>query len=131
MLVWTLACQRPRQFAGFVPIAGTFWEPIPDRCAMPVASIIHIHGDEDGVVPLTGRRIREAKQGDVDAALAMYARLGRFGPATERAAGGLACRERVSPEGELLARCLFQGGHVVDAAHLAQAWQRLAEAGKL
>jgi polyhydroxybutyrate depolymerase len=131
MLAWTLACERPAQFAGFVPIAGTFWEPIPERCAMPVASIIHIHGDDDSVVPLTGRRIRAAKQGEVDAAIAMYARLGGFGPATERTAGGLACREQLSPGGALLARCLFRGGHVADAAHLGAAWQRLAEAGRL
>jgi len=62
MLTWTLACERGDDFAGFIPISGTFWAPVPDTCPRPAASIIHIHGDADKTVPLQGRQINQSRQ---------------------------------------------------------------------
>ena len=66
MMTWTLACHRPADYAGFIPVAGTFWAPTPDSCTTPPADIIHVHGTSDRIVPLAGRAIGEARQGDVE-----------------------------------------------------------------
>jgi polyhydroxybutyrate depolymerase len=131
MMVWNLVCARPEKFAGFIPIAGTFWKAPPARCAQPAASVIHIHGDSDKTVPLLGRRIGPTKQGEVPAALEMYKRFGAFGTAARRRHQDLNCEERANAEGEILAFCLFPGGHSLSAEHLRHGWQQLKAAGQL
>lgn len=65
MMTWRVACDAPEAFAAYAPIAGTFWNPIPEDCAAPVR-IFHTHGTSDTVVPLTGRTVGSgAQQGDV------------------------------------------------------------------
>ncbi|MEM9575844.1 MAG: alpha/beta fold hydrolase [Pseudomonadota bacterium] len=131
MMVWNLACARPDRFAGFVPIAGTFWLKPPETCARPVASIIHIHGDQDKTVPLLGRQIGPTKQGEVPAALDMYATFGSFARPERRSYEGLSCKERRTGGGDVLDFCLFSGGHRFDPAHLRHGWERLEAAGRL
>lgn len=131
MVVWNLVCARPEAFAGFVPIAGTFWLRPPDSCAAPVASVVHIHGDSDKTVPLDGRPIRETRQGKVSDALAMYADHGAFGPVQERAAGPLDCDMRGNAAGDILEFCLFEGGHSFRTEYLAHGIDRLKAAGRL
>lgn len=131
MLVWHLACHRGGAFAGFVPVAGTFWAPLPERCPDPAGSVVHIHGDADPVVPLEGRPIAEARQGDVRAALALYARDGGFGRARAERRGGLDCTVREAASGAVLDLCLFAGGHVLRAEQLTGAWRRLEAAGRV
>jgi len=131
MLTWTLACERGDDFAGFIPISGTFWAPVPDTCPRPAASIIHIHGDADKTVPLQGRQINQSRQGVVPDALAMYARHGDFGPAQTERIGKLNCDIRRNSAGEILEFCLFSGGHSFRTEYLSQAWARFAKAGKL
>ncbi len=131
MMVWNLACHRSLRFAAFAPISGTFWVPLPETCERPVASIIHIHGDADPIVPLAGREVDDARQGDVEAALAMYAEFGRFGPAASRNRGGLRCLHRMNEAGDALGFCKYSGGHVFDAAFVDTAWRAFVEAGKL
>jgi polyhydroxybutyrate depolymerase len=131
MLVWTLACARGDRFAGFVPIAGTFWAPVPESCPGPVSSVIHIHGDADKTVPLLGRAIGNARQGAVPDALAMYARLGEFGPVRQEYIGDLGCDTRRNATGEILMFCQFSGGHSFRTEFLSQAWDMLAKAGRL
>ena len=111
MLTWNLACARSDMFAGFVPMSGTFWDPVPETCAGPVANIVHIHGDADGTVPLDGRVIGDGKQGEVMAALAMYGDMGGFGAADAAAVGDMACETRRNDAGQVLAICMFEGGH--------------------
>jgi polyhydroxybutyrate depolymerase len=112
MLTWNLACARPDLFAGFVPMSGTFWDPVPETCAGPVASIVHIHGDADGTVPLAGRVIADSKQGEVLEAMAMYARIGGFSQAVAmNVAPDLACRVSLNDAGNVLNICMFAGGH--------------------
>tara|TARA_R110002049_G_scaffold44333_3_gene129857 strand:+ start:97080 stop:97808 length:729 start_codon:yes stop_codon:yes gene_type:complete len=131
MMVWNLACARPDLFAGFVPIAGTFWQAPPHTCAAPTASIVHIHGNADGTVPLEGRAIGPTRQGDVSAALAMYSAFGGFGPATARRNDDLTCENKVNPGGAILEFCLFPGGHSFRTEYLRYGLDRLRAAGRL
>lgn len=131
MMVWNLACSRPGKFAGFIPMSGTFWLKPPDACTAPVSSIVHIHGDADRTVPLTGRAIRETKQGEVQEALAMYEKFGDFGAATDAISGTLTCRDRSNAQGEILEFCLFPGGHSFRTEHLRYGIDRLKAAGQL
>lgn len=131
MMVWNLACARPERFAGFAPIAGTFWLAPPDNCSGPVSSIVHIHGDADKTVPLEGRVIGPTKQGEVSEALEMYRSFGDFGDALESQHNDLTCAERRNDTGEILDFCLFSGGHSFRTEHVRHAWERLSDAGQL
>ena len=131
MMVWNLACSRPDLFAGFAPIAGTFWKAPPQSCAGPVASIVHIHGSEDRTVPLSGRVIGPTKQGDVGEALAMYQEYGRFGSAEMARVGDMDCARHSNVTEDVLEFCTFPGGHSFRREFLRYAWDRLVAAGKL
>lgn len=131
MMVWYLACSHPEKFAGFVPMAGTFWLKPPETCAAPVSSIVHIHGDADRTVPLRGRKIRETKQGEVGQALEMYADFGAFGPASPSRRDDLTCEDRRNAEGDVLEFCLFPGGHSFRTQHLRYGIERLKAAGQI
>lgn len=131
MMTWTLACHRSADFAGFAPIAGTFWAPIPETCAAPVASIIHIHGDADRIVPLGGRRIGDTFQGDVAGAIEMYAQMAGMGAPQPRPEDGLDCADRTNAESDLLRFCIFSGGHSFRAPFVEMAWRMFEERGRL
>lgn len=67
-----VACKTPGAFAAFAPIAGSFWNPLPERCTGPVR-LLHVHGWTDTTVPLEGRRLRSGvTQGDVFASMAIW-----------------------------------------------------------
>ena len=127
MLIWELACRRSDLAAGFAPISGTFWAPVPEDCPAPAASLVHIHGTADEVVPLDGRAIGPARQGRVAGALALYRRHGDFSPAGRETRDGLACERSTNDEGRLLAVCLHGGGHRLDGALVTAAWALLQE----
>ncbi|MEM1352729.1 MAG: polyhydroxybutyrate depolymerase [Pseudomonadota bacterium] len=131
MMVWNLACARPGDYAGFVPVAGTFWLNPPETCAEPVASIVHIHGDADNVVPLMGRPIRDVKQGEVPEALAMYRAFGDFPDPQAVAYDGLDCEESRNVAGRVLDFCMFSGGHSFRTEHLRHGWDRLVGTGQM
>jgi len=131
MMVWNLACARPDMFAGFVPISGTYWLKPPATCASPATSIVHIHGDRDGTVPLLGRRIGPTKQGEVPQSLAHYSDHGGFGTQTEATVGPLDCTRSTNQTGAMLEFCLFKGGHSFRTEYLSYALDRLKDAGKL
>lgn len=131
MMVWNLACNRPGTFAGFIPFSGTFWLEPPFACDAPATSVVHIHGDADKVVPLTGRAIRETKQGDVVQAMEMYARFGGFSEIGAQDDLNLSCTTRANPENEILVFCLFPGGHSFSTKHLAFGIELLQQAGKM
>ena len=65
-MVWDIACNSPDLARAFAPVAGAFWDPLPERCTRPV-DLFHTHGWTDRVVPLEGRSLRGGKvvQGDV------------------------------------------------------------------
>lgn len=131
MLVWNLACARPDTFVGFVPFSGTYWLEPPATCADPAASIIHIHGDADGTVPLMGRPIGPTKQGEVAEALLHYSRHGSFASDGVVEHGQLSCRHSSNRSGNVLDFCMFKGGHSFRTEHLSYALGRLREAGQL
>lgn len=116
MMTWSLACGMSGTFAGFVPYSGTFWAPVPETCPTPAGTIIHIHGLTDTTVPLEGRAIGNARQGNVIEAFRMYARLGNFPePSQVDFPFGEGCLVTMSemgaePEGGI-ALCVFDGGH--------------------
>jgi polyhydroxybutyrate depolymerase len=131
MVVWNLACSHPANFAGFIPMSGTFWLQPPESCTGPAQSIVHIHGDSDTTVPLDGRPIGETKQGKVDAALAMYAKFGAFKDRQAAAMGSLTCINRHNTGGDILEFCLFPGGHSFRTEYLKYGIDRLRAAGRI
>jgi polyhydroxybutyrate depolymerase len=131
MMVWNLACSHPNKFAGFIPMSGTYWLKPPASCAAPVSSIVHIHGDADKTVPLTGRAILDTKQGEVATSLSMYEEFGSFGESTVSKNGSLACRNRDNEQGEILEFCKFSGGHSFRTEHLRYGINRLKAAGQI
>lgn len=72
-MVYTLACAQPGLFRHHVAFAGSFWEPLPQACAPGGLDLLHIHGTDDQVMPLSGRPIGPtARQGNVSAGLAFW-----------------------------------------------------------
>lgn len=123
MMVWHLACYRGDAFAGFAPMSGTFWEPIPETCPTGPISLIHYHGKDDPVVPLHGRPIKDAHQGDIYEAIALIAGLGDFRPIETMQTTELDCARQTDSSGHILELCLFPGKHQLKARYLARAAQ--------
>lgn len=133
MMTWNLVCERPRMFAAFAPMAGTFWKEPPKRCKKPVAHVLHIHGKTDLTVPLEGRVIKGVRQGNVYDVLARYKRMGRY-----RAAGAsgvpsleLSCKLSKNRRGKMLDFCLYPGRHKYDSRYVEFAWKHFEKAGVL
>ncbi|MEM1265114.1 MAG: prolyl oligopeptidase family serine peptidase, partial [Pseudomonadota bacterium] len=131
MLVWQMACDRGALFAGFAPIAGTFWAPVPETCGSAPVHLFHTHGTSDEVVPLGGRPIGRTRQGDVEEALALLRRAGGYGDATTVAAEGLSCTAERTSGGHVMELCLHGGGHSMQTSYVERAWRRLEELGAL
>jgi polyhydroxybutyrate depolymerase len=121
MLVWHLACQRGAHFAGFVAMSGTFWAPVPDHCPEIPRYLAHYHGTVDPVVPMQGRPIREARQGDIHAAIDMLLGQSDFGEPVVSYEDDLTCSERTDGAGRVFELCLFAGGHMFRPDFIARA----------
>ena len=71
-MVWDIACDDPEFASAYAPLAGAFWDALPETCAAPVM-LYHTHGWNDRTVPLEGRAFsfegRSVVQGDVWASL--------------------------------------------------------------
>lgn len=128
-MVWNLACYRATLFAGFAPIAGAFWNPIPEHCPAVPPFLFHVHGTADTTVPLAGRPIGERwHQGDVAKSLSVWQReagLPTVFPAAAPAQG-LGC-QRQQTDQVFFEVCLHSGGHSVRAEWIARAWRELSE----
>ena len=132
MLTWNVLCDDGALFAGYVPLSGVFWDPIPPACSGASANIIHFHGMEDPVVPMAGRPIRTTTQGDVREALEMYQRWGGYGAAeTAKWDDDLTCERRINGDGKRLELCLFSGGHSLRLRDIERAWRRFEALGVL
>ncbi|MEL6481442.1 MAG: polyhydroxybutyrate depolymerase, partial [Pseudomonadota bacterium] len=110
-------------FLGFIPNAGTFWDPVPVRCNGPAPNVTHIHGTTDRIVPLEGRRIADTKQGAIAEALAMFRESHGFREGLEARGAGLDCT--VFLGGAELLFCTHPGGHSFRTEHLGFALDRL------
>lgn len=122
MMTWTLACERGDRFAGFAPIAGTFWAPVPESCPSPPVDLIHVHGTSDTMVPMSGRPIAHTAQGDVTKALAMFSENGGFDAADRYSINELSCERQTNPDGKILELCLHDGGHSFRTEYVIRAW---------
>jgi len=123
MMVWHLACQRGDVYAGYVPMSGTFWDPIPQACPGGPVNLIHYHGAQDPVVPLAGRQIKDGHQGDVSVAFDMMTRVGGYRPVAAEPEAGLDCTRRMDDAGHRLELCLFEGKHQFRAGNIRRAWE--------
>lgn len=133
MYSWNVLCSEGAAlFAAYAPISGTFWGAGPDSCDGAVASVIHIHGTSDQVVPLAGRRIGPTRQGDVGVAAALYVAHGAFGaPQAAQWGEDLACERRSNADGAVFEMCLHDGGHSLRAEYIERAWRRFEALGVL
>ncbi len=125
MMTWHLACHRGDAYAGFVPLAGTFWAPLPESCPTTTVDLIHYHGTADSIVPIEGRTIADTRQGDVREAMALFTTAGGYSPVDGEPAPGLDCALRRNAGGQRLELCLFDGGHELRIEHLMRALRLL------
>jgi len=126
MMTWTLACSLGQSFMGFAPIAGTFWDPVPDTCDSGPVNLIHYHGTSDKVVPLLGRKIADTKQGEVPAALELMRGTGTYSPVERSTDGDLTCELQRDVSGSRLEFCTHGGGHHFSARYIKRAWEIFA-----
>jgi polyhydroxybutyrate depolymerase len=114
-VVWEIACRGDARFSAFLPVAGVWWQPMPQACTAPPKPLLHIHGTADNVMPMTGRNLRDRwKQGNVQAAFATM-KQGHLCPVeTSRSEqrGPLNCTfNDHCGSGKSLALCLHDGDH--------------------
>ena len=130
MMTWDLSCQRGPAFAAYIPISGTFWEPIPDDCPGGNVNLVHIHGTTDKVVPIEGRPIRTTKQGHVLVAVDRLVERGDYeNEVRDRNEGDLECKTGRTLDAHVLGLCTHPGGHSLKMDHLRTAFSILREAG--
>lgn len=117
-MVWNVACRSPAAYIGFAPVAGAFWQPLPERCASPVR-LFHTHGTADRTVPIEGRAVMNGRirQGDLYQGLEILRRTNgcpQAGPTAEPDSGGGVLRiahwEGCAPGSELTL-ALHDGAH--------------------
>lgn len=123
-MVWALACTEPALFTGYAPIAGAFWDPLPESCAGP-ADLVHVHGLSDPTMPLEGRSIAgQWHQGDLFASFSVLrASDGCARPPSDfTTEGPLVCRTWDGcTSGKAVRMCLHPFGHDLRPAWLASA----------
>ena len=130
MMVWELACQRGASFSAFIPVAGTFWDPVPQTCPSPPVHLVHIHGTSDKIVPIEGRPIRTTRQGHVLVAIDRLVERGDYEhEVTQQIFGDLDCKTGRNPDGKVLGFCTHPGGHSIKMDYLRAAFRILAERG--
>lgn len=126
-MVWDVACHAPATVRAYAPVAGAFWEPLPDGCAGP-ADLLHTHGWGDRVVPLEGRAVAGGRliQGDVFLSLRLLRETLGCAPQMPDAApveteDGLWLRHWDHCPGGRLDLVLHPGGHGVPEAWVERA----------
>ena len=129
-MTWYLACMIGQRFTAFAPVAGAYWEPMPENCPAGAVSLRHVHGAADATVPMKGRSLRNGlyKQGDV---LESFHRLlvrdgcGEAPDATETH-GDMVCRtwaaKSCSSHREAVL-CMHPGDHYVDGQWVADGFR--------
>lgn len=128
-MTWSLACAGRGGFAGYAPVAGAFWIPLPEACARdrPLA-LFHVHGTSDRVVPLAGRPIGSiAHQGDTFKSFEVLLQ-GAMPPSRTLREGRFDCRRWSTGNRDELELCLHEGGHEFRSEWVSRGWRRLAAA---
>lgn len=113
-MAWDVACYRPEGFSALVSVAGAFWEPMPERCDLPMP-VRHVHGTADTVFPLEGRPMHDFAQGDVRESLGVWERTDACEDAMHREAAEVTvCEVWDECAGDEEVRlCLHPGKHVI------------------
>jgi polyhydroxybutyrate depolymerase len=122
-LTWTLACERPGRFTGFLPIAGGFWHPVPEGpCPGGPIRLRHVHGRADRTVPLAGRVLSGgARQGDIRVSLAAALVTNACAAVPDVAeTNGETCANWRGCRSGGLAFCTHPGGHDMDGRFIAE-----------
>ncbi len=125
-MTWYLSCFMPERFAAFAPVAGAFWDPMPQisppTCPGGPVALRHIHGLADKTVPMAGRPIRGGvyHQGDVMKSIAhLKARNGcPQEPTSTSVKDGLTCQTWAGgtcTSGKEIVLCLHKGEHEIAA----------------
>lgn len=128
-MTWYVACEEGARYAGYAPVAGSFWEPYVEDCATPLAEIRHVHGLKDDTVPMAGRRLSMATQGDTWKSFALLREFAGCAGGLESAVveGELTC-SRQTCGGAVQELCLHGGGHSVKPEWIERAWRAVAAA---
>ena len=116
-MAWDAACYRGSAFAGFAPIAGAFWQPLPEACPDGPVRMRHVHGLTDRVVPMAGRPIADRfRQGDVLDGFAVWRQTNGCAAEPDRVEdiADLRCQAWDDcASGLPLQLCLHEGGHSI------------------
>lgn len=127
-MAWNAACHRGALFAGFAPVAGAYWDPIPESCPSPVPVLLHVHGTADRTVPLAGRPIgAHWRQSDVFASIDRWRSQGGCladDPDISRT-DELSCQRWTRCGGGVIEVCLHDGGHSIRTEWVIRGWQEL------
>jgi polyhydroxybutyrate depolymerase len=126
-MVWDVACHAPGMARAYAPVAGAFWEPLPEGCEGPV-DLFHTHGWTDRVVPIEGRAVAGGTLTQGDAFLSLRVLRETLGcnpqmpdAAPMEAGGNLWLREWASCPGGRVDLMLHPGGHSVPPGWLTRA----------
>ena len=115
-MVSYLACETPRDFLAYAPVAGGFWRPHPTECAGPVR-LLHTHGWEDRTVPLEGRPLGDRfLQGDIFEGMSLWRGANSCAspaPSAVSQSGAFLRRRWECAPGSALELALYPGGHRV------------------
>ncbi len=127
-MTWHMACDLGGLFAGFAPIAGAYWDPLPENCPSTPPVLLHVHGTADKTVPMEGRPIGDrAHQGDVRESIAQWRRQAQCGARSRvQTQGRLTCERWTSCDSGLIELCLHDGGHSIRTEWVLRAWDELA-----
>lgn len=130
-MVWSLSCYMGDRFAGFAPIAGTLWNPLPEACPSDAPNLMHYHGRKDRTFPLAGRAIAGGlyRQGNTYESFAIWHTQGqceREEPATVET-GPFQCERRSKCGSAIMEICLHEGGHIYRAAWIERSWGMLSD----
>lgn len=115
-LTWDMACYAGDSYDVFLPISGAFWDPLPESCPAGPVNLRHSHGLADETVPMEGRPIGDARQGDVYAGWEVWKASNGCAdePDGEAVVGLETCQIwSTCSSGQNLSLCLHDGGHRV------------------
>ena len=122
-MAWDAACYRGDRFDAIAPIAGAFWEPLPETCPAGPVALRHTHGRADGMVPMEGRPIGNSQQGDVLSGMAVWRAVNGCAETPDRTedVGVYTCEVWSSCAAQKeLVLCLHDGGHEIPAGWLSE-----------
>ena len=136
-MTWWLSCQLPGRFTAFAPVAGAFWNPLPQSCPAGPVAIRHIHGTDDKTVPMAGRALANGKFVQGDVLESWRRRLAWNGcttkPDAESATGDLTCRSwsaKSCASGRPLELCLHTGDHIIEPEWLTSGFRWMERGGR-